>query len=284
MAGGVAITTWTQYVNGEFAGTPALSYSVAENGAQVLSLAPIRTLSVLDKGVVELYDTLPRLYPMDWAVVLAARHSVRGALKTQKADTRLLQMMLNQDHSSPFEQAVFQFRLDVPVIVYWQLLRHRTARPNLESGRFRELRKKFYVPEVWYGQGKGRNKQQAGAPLPEDLQQYLSAKLEARIEQAWDDYQEALALDVVRDQARYFLPFANVYYEGVWQIDASNLMKLLAKRNASDAQTEIQEVARALETCFAKQMPLTYKFFTRKRAAIKRMVADLEEMPVDALD
>lgn len=243
-----------------------------------ITTEPLHTIPVLGNGFVELQDRMPRLMPMDWAVILAARHSVRGALKNPKADTRLIQMMLNQEHSSPFEQAVFQFRLDLPVIVYWQLLRHRTARPNLESGRFRELRKKFYVPDVWYGQGRGRNKQQAGVALEPEVSFYLRKKLEARIEQGWADYQEALNLGVVRDQARYFLHFANVYYEGVWQIDANNFMKMLAKRNDDAAQTEIQEVARAMEGIFAKEMPLTYRFFCRKRKAIKQMVADLEAM------
>lgn len=251
-----------------------------DTGRWELDMDPIHNIPILGNGHVQLMDKMPRLYPMDWAVITAARHSVRGALKTPKADARLIQLMYNQDHSSPFEQAVFQFEVDVPVIVWWHIVRHRTARLNLESGRFRELRNKFYIPEVWYTQGTGKGKQQAGTQLNDIDSKELSRKLKARVEQGWEDYQHALRLGVVRDQARYFLNFGNIYYQGVWQMDANNLMKFLSKRTASDAQTETQEFGRALETIFAAEMPLTYRFFKRKRRAMQKMTADLESMKI----
>lgn len=237
---------------------------------------PIHSIEVLGNGRVDLVDTMPREQYMDLRVIEAARFSTKGSLKTVTADRALLKYMMGHGHTSPFEHAKFTFVLDLPVIVWWQLVRHRMANLNMESGRFRPLRNKFYIPQVWFGQGTGREKQQAGAPLPANDQYWATRIMEETIQSGWRNYETALAMGMVRDQARFFLPFANVYYAAMWTIDAHNLMGLLAKRTDSAAQTEIQEVATAMERIFAAEMPWTYGFFTRKRTMIAKMAQEWE--------
>ena len=64
-----------------------------------------KRFKVLDKGFVRLVDYLGN----DQRIVQAARVSYGGGTKTFREDKALINYLLRNDHTSPFEQVVFTY-------------------------------------------------------------------------------------------------------------------------------------------------------------------------------
>lgn len=79
-------------------------------------------IEVLDKGYVELQDFMGS----DVDIVNAARVSVLGESKGDEKDRKLLAYLWKHQHTSPFEQCEFKFRVHAPLFVARQWMRHRT--------------------------------------------------------------------------------------------------------------------------------------------------------------
>src|SRR5690606_19453081 len=137
-------------------------------------------IPLLDKGFIELVDMLPHPdtgISADLAIVNAARVSFLGESKGDDADKKLLFYLLRHRHTSPFEMVEFKFRLRAPLVTWWQLVRHRTANLNLQSGRYTPFEENdFYVPDVWRKQSKS-NKQASEGELSIEDSAALTAKL-----------------------------------------------------------------------------------------------------------
>jgi len=214
--------------------------------------------NVLDKGWIELQDMMGD----DLAIVNAARVSFLGESKGDEADKKLLNYLIDNKHLSPFEQVVFKLRVNAPVLVWWQLVRHRTARLNLQSGRYTELNE-LYFPTEWRLQSKD-NKQGSEGVLEDKSQSlFFHAELKKHYYNAMYLYQEALATGIAREQARLFLPGFAVYYTGIFQIDARNLMHLLDLRLGEHAQFEIRQYAEAMYQIFETKLPWTAEAFQK---------------------
>lgn len=218
---------------------------------------------VLDKGYVELLDFMPHPatgVPGDLAIVNAARVSFMGDSKGDEADEKLLRYLLKHQHTSPFEQVQFKFRVKAPLVTYWQWVRHRTFHfqsVNSQSGRYTPFDEdEFYVPSAWRKQS-ADNKQGSDGYLDADAAYVLDAMLQKTIEQSNSFYQMALQQGVAKEQARLFLPAFGAYYTWVISVDALNLMNFLKLRLADDAQYEIRVYAEALYKFFRDALPWT---------------------------
>jgi thymidylate synthase (FAD) len=233
---------------------------------------------VLGSGAVRLIETLPRVCCLDAWVARSARQSTARSTtpSTPERDARLIAYLLHNGHTSPFEQVVFTFELDVPLLVWWHIVRHRTARLSMESGRYHKLREWYYAPSVWYAPDP-QNKQMSGEPLDEDTQRACSEILQRHWHESYALYEQLLEKGVAREQARLVLPAWCVFYRGFWQIDAHNLMRFLLNRTDRAAQVETREVAQAIEWLFARAMPVTHDAYTRWRDAQYAMRAELAE-------
>jgi thymidylate synthase (FAD) len=224
-----------------------------------------KRVTVLDKGWIELIDLMP--HPLagvsgDLAIVNAARVSFLGESKGATADKKLLFYLLRNQHTSPFEQVEFKFRVHAPLVTWWQWARHRVWNFNAQSGRYTPFAENdFYVPSVWRKQSKD-NKQASEGELESDDNANLTEKLLAHYEQGFRLYEEALEKGVAREIARLFLPGFSVYYTWVAKVDAHNLMHFLKLRMASDAQYEIRVYAQAIyEHFFKPSLPWTAEAF-----------------------
>ncbi|MBE2270073.1 MAG: FAD-dependent thymidylate synthase [Anaerolinea sp.] len=223
---------------------------------------------VLDKGYLELLDFMP--HPAtgvsgDLAIVNAARVSFMGESKGEEADRKLLFYLLRNQHTSPFEQVQFKFRVHAPLITYWQWIRHRTFHyqsVNSQSGRYTPFDENdFYVPDVWRKQSKS-NKQASEGEIEAGKDAELTEKLLAHYQQGYKLYSEALEAGVSKEMARLFLPGFSVYYTWVMAVDALNLMNWIRLRMAPDAQYEIRVYAEALyEHFFKPTLPWTAQAF-----------------------
>lgn len=220
-----------------------------------------KQIPVLDKGFLELQAVMGD----DLSIVNAARVSFLGESKGPERDKKLLFYLMRNRHTSPFEMVEFKWRLRAPVVVFWQLVRHRTASINMQSGRYTPFEENdFYVPTEWRRQSKS-NKQASDGVIAEADDAALMQKLLEHYEQSYALYQEALAAGVAKEQARLFLPAFAVYYTAVWKIDAHNLMRFLSLRLAQDAQWEIRQYAAAMYPVFAALLPWTAEAFRAYR-------------------
>jgi len=92
---------------------------------------------------VELIDSMGG----DHSVVRSARVSSGSVADDASRDEGLINYLMRDRHGSPFEHAVFTFRIEAPIFVFREFMRHRMASYNEESGRYKELEPVFYVPD-----------------------------------------------------------------------------------------------------------------------------------------
>lgn len=192
----------------------------------------------------------------DSDIARIARVSTGSQAKGGKADLKLLTTLIRDDHGSPLEMGVLRFKIDVPLIVVAQLLRHRVASYAQVSGRYVELGMNFYKPIEWRKQGES-NRQISGESLGGREVQEEASKIYLRVvEKAVAGYQELLAMGVAREQARIVLP-QGLYATIFAQLNVRSLMNLLTLRMAADAQREFQSLAQQMYALTYKHFPMS---------------------------
>lgn len=188
--------------------------------------------------------------------------------------TGLINFLYRQKHMSPFEHGSFTFFIDVPLFVAREFHRHRTMSYNEVSGRYSELKPRFYVPpreRPLIQEGK------IGAYnfVPGSDEQYVRMKraLENNAERAWSYYKELLAQGVAREVARDVLPL-NLMTQFYATVNPRSLMQFLALRDDAQALYEIRDVARQMDIVFKDTMPITHSAYRAGREDSR--VAELE--------
>jgi len=150
------------------------------------------------------------------SIVRAARVSTLGAAAEATESKGLLAYLYNNGHASPFEHCTMTFRIEAPIFVTRELLRHRLSSFNEESGRYRELEGRFYMPAI------ERKITQVGKVGAYDfelgtVEQFLLVQdsFEKVYTVAWGEYQRMLQGGISREVARIPLPvglFSTIYY------------------------------------------------------------------------
>lgn len=205
----------------------------------------------------------------DRCVVRAARVSTAGMGSIDaQADAGLIGFLMKNRHGSPFEHAVFTFAVHAPIFVFRELMRHRIASYNEESGRYRELQPVFYTP------GPDRALVQVGKAGEYRFEPGTYAQRSATTQTIADTshaaylaYRQLLNEGVAREVARMVLPL-NIYSSAYVTVNARSLMNLLSLRVRDDAATfpsfpqrEIELVAEGMEAHFRYFMPDTHAAF-----------------------
>ena len=202
-----------------------------------------REFPVLDHGFVRLVDYLGG----DQRIVQSARVSYGAGTKTYREDKGLINYLLRNEHTSPFEQVVLTFHTKMPVFVARQWVRHRTARLNEISGRYSVMKDEFYLPAGQRDRPAGHRQQAGprGRRFDQTAQQAIRDALAQQQTDAYDGYQRLLDYDLARELARINLPLST-YTEWYWQIDLHNLFHFLKLRMDAHAQYEIRAYAEAM--------------------------------------
>jgi len=239
-----------------------------------------RTFPVLDKGFVRLVDYMGG----DQRIVQAARVSYGEGTKTVREDAGLIDYLLRNDHTSPFEQVVFTFHTKMPVFVARQWVRHRMARLNEISGRYSVMSDEFYVPapEDVAEQSPDNKQGRMAEPMSSERAEKVRQTIDAVHQQAYTGYKTLLEDGTARELARVVLPLS-MYTEWYWQIDLHNLFRFLKLRMDSHAQKEIREYAFVMRDLASKVCPMAFESFNRhlwggvkfsenEMAALKRML------------
>ena len=180
-------------------------------------------IPVLDDGFVRVVDYMGD----DSAVVQAARTSYGKGTKRRHEDRGLIRYLMRHAHTTPFEMCELKLHVRVPMDVWRQWIRHRTASVNEYSTRYSEAidAAQKTAPDAWRLQS-AANRQGSSGLLPPEQCRELSDE-EARLQRAARDLYEArLAAGVAREQARKDLPLST-YTEAYWKIDLQNLLHFL---------------------------------------------------------
>lgn len=197
---------------------------------------------VLDKGFVRLVDYLGS----DERIIQAARVSYGDGTKTALQDEALIDYLMRQQHTSPFEQVVFTFHLKMPIFIARQWVRHRMARMNEISGRLSIMKEEFYVPDIKNIDPQKKDKlERALDPLEPEEAEKIQKEFKREQKKAYEEYKDLIERGLAREIARINLPLS-LYTEFYWQMDLNNLFRFLKLRLDIHAQLEMREYAKTI--------------------------------------
>ena len=268
-------------------------------------------IDVLDHGFVRVVDYMGD----DAAIVQAARVSYGSGTTHTRSDKGLIDYLMRNAHTSPFEMCEIKLHVKLPIFVARQWIRHRMANVNEYSARYSVLDREFYIPEgeqlaiqsATNKQGRGQVSAgeqltlgsvpapQAGPRQGTRAQRAEAARVEAQrfqqpmtedAQRSFDQYERLLDDGLTRELARIGLPLST-YTQWYWKTDLHNLLHFLALRGDAHAQWEIREYARVILDVVERWVPLTASAFHRYRvggarlsaeglSAVKRMLAGEE--------
>jgi len=233
-----------------------MAHCIVEEAEAILD----REFPVLDKGFVRLVDYLGG----DERVVQAARVSYGAGTKSYREDAALIDYLLRNEHTSPFEQVVLTFHIKLPIFVARQMIRHRTARLNEISGRYSVMKDDFYVPalEDVALQSSDNKQGRAEEPLAPEAAEAVRDLLSLGQKEAYDDYMRLVNQGLARELARINLPLS-LYTEWYWQMDLHNLFHFLKLWLDAHAQKEIRAYAQVMLEITRKVAPRCCESFER---------------------
>lgn len=217
--------------------------------------------------------TLTSSMATDHMVVDAARistsawHGMTGS-HDKVADAGLIRYLMRNRHGTPFEHNAFTFRIECPIFVAREFMRHRIASYNEESGRYKQLDPVFWIPAP------ARPLIQEGKPgayvmKPGTKEQYEREVARDKVTAtfAYKAYLASLDDGICREVARGALP-VSIYTSFYVTVNARSLMNFLSLRvddpdaaYPSKPQYEIQQVAEQMEDIFCQKMPVTHRTF-----------------------
>ncbi len=229
-----------------------------------------KPIKLLDHGFIRVIDYMGD----DSAIVQAARVSYGKGTKKVSQDRGLINYLMRNSHTTPFEMCEIKLHIKLPIFVARQWVRHRTANINEYSARYSILDKEFYLPAADQISCQSlSNKQGRGEVLDQADSKKVLDILRQDAERCYENYAYMLNIDestgkimdesrdsVARELARMNLTL-NYYTQWYWKIDLHNLMHFLRLRSHSHAQYEIRVYAEKMLEILKLWVPYTYDAF-----------------------
>jgi len=232
--------------------------SIPHNNPPIMPI--INTLDPLGDGLSSVQ--LVRISGSDIDVVNAARVSY-GKFVTELTDrdAKLIEYLMEHNHTSPFEHNQFSFRIKCPLFVARQWMRHRMNSYNEISYRYVKAPLEFYIPVQWRHQDPKNRQGSIGAFADDELKQKYLQTLET-CKQA---YEHLLEKGVARELARGLLPLCT-YTEFIFTCNLHSLAHFLKLRLSEGAQSEIRSYAQAMLTLALPHFPVSLGAWKKKHA------------------
>lgn len=224
----------------------------------------VTRINVLDHGFVRLVDRMGS----DLSILRAARVSHDAAWRAGEdtgSDKRLIDYLMRNRHTTPFESVVFQFEVKAPIFVFRQWHRHRTWSFNEVSARYTELPEEFYVPDpAKIGVQSKNNKQARVFGADNDRSKIVAGVIENVCAESFRQYRNLLYIGVPRELARSVLPIAT-YSHMFAKVDLHNLLHFLGLRLHEHAQYEIRVYAEAMLELIRPVVPVAVAAWEESR-------------------
>lgn len=226
--------------------------------AEAFLFEPIK---VLDKGSLELVDYMG----IDETVVGAARVSYGKEmnLADSAGNQKLINFLMKNRHTSPFEQIILTFKCKMPIFVAREWVRHRTARLNEFSGRYAQLANEIYTPSTNRILGQDLvNKQGSAGEIDSVTKEQFLLRHMLVTNEAYTAYEASLKDGIAKELARIDLPLST-YTKWIWQCDMHNLLHFLGLRAATSAQWEIRQYALKISEIVSTAYPMIWKAYSK---------------------
>lgn len=217
------------------------------------------TVRVLDHGLVRLVEHMGS----DLSIIRAARVSYDAEWRTGEdagKDAKLINYLLKNKHTSPFEMCEFTFEVKAPIFVLRQWHRHRTWSYNEISARYAELPEEFYVPDLKQITTQSTSNKQMRTEEVHPLAKDLRESIQSSNQMAFNHYQWLIGEGCPRELARSVLP-VGTYSHMFAKVDLHNLMHFLKLRLHPHAQYEIRVYAEAILQLIEPIVPVSVAAF-----------------------
>lgn len=218
-------------------------------------------IKLLDHGHCRLVDSMGS----DLSIVRAARISYDAEWRAGEddgKDAKLINYLLKNHHTSPFESCSFTFDVKAPIFVLRQWHRHRTWAFNEVSARYSELPEEFYLPEVAQITTQSTSNKQMRTDEPHPNGELIQELLQEQNAAAFAGYRLMLNAGVPRELARTVLPVAT-YSHMFATVNLHNLFKFLQLRLHEHSQYEIRVYAEAMLKLVEPVVPVAVEAFRR---------------------
>ena len=194
----------------------------------------------------------------DLTVVNAARVSFdKFKEELEYSDEKLIQYLAEHGHWSPFSHCFIQFKIDAPIFVARQLMKHTVGLGwNEVSRRYVDDDPEFYTPYEWRRRAADKKQgSMAEAVSSQDIANRIKNESD-RV--ALNCYDRLLKLKVCPEQARMVLP-QNMMTSWFWSGSLYAFSRVCNLRLKEDAQEETRDVAQRINDHCAVEFPLSWK-------------------------
>lgn len=181
----------------------------------------------------------------DLTVVNAARVSFnKESEQLIDKDIKLIKYLAKHKHWSPFAHCFIQFRVEAPVFVARQLVKHQVGLSwNEVSRRYVDDMPCFYTPIEW--RMKADNVKQGSSD--ETIDYYIGSYTRSAIA----EYNRMLDLGIAPEMARMVLP-QNMYTEWYWSGSLYAFSRVVNQRLDKTAQAETRYIADLISQAAAR--------------------------------
>lgn len=171
-------------------------------------------------------------------------------------------------NSSTLEHCVITFKIEAPIFVAREAMRHRTFSFNEISGRYAKLEPKFYIPDTTrplVNKGTGAHPDLVHGDESNRLLKEVYYKSQGVTVHAYEVYEGLIEQGVATEVARNVLP-VSIYTRWYQTANLNNWFKFLELRQAENAQWEIRQIANQVADALETLYPVTIAAWKKHRA------------------
>ena len=198
----------------------------------------------------------------DLSVVNAARVSYsKVADEMTDKDEKLIKYLVEHNHWSPFAHAFASFRIEAPIFVARQLVKHQVGLAwNEVSRRYVDYVPKVYKIDKWRGRPKNSKQGSDGVVV---MSKDMQFKYDMCIERSITMYNNMIEEGIAPEQARAVLP-QGMMTEWIWSGSLYAFARVCNLRCKPDVQKETRDVCEEISKECGKQFPISWKYLIDK--------------------
>lgn len=195
----------------------------------------------------------------DDSVVNAARVSMDKVAKnySEKDNAKLIRYLAEHKHTSPFNHAFLTFRVDAPVFVARQLVKHKFLPWNEISRRYVKDDPTFYIPQMWRAAAPSIKQGSLDTPIETWTNGVLLQDYQELMDRCERLYRIALEAGVCPEQARMMLP-QSMMTSWVWSGSLGAFADMCKLRLDPHAQYETRLVAQEVALYANEKFPISW--------------------------
>lgn len=202
----------------------------------------------------------------DGMIAKAARVSTGNDLQEYNSMVGLINYLARERHTSPFEHTALTVRIEAPIFVAREAMRHRTFSYNEISGRYAKLNPEFYCPSEWrplINQGNGAHPELVDGDA--DLYDEAASTHWHIAIDSWSTYEHLLEQGVATEVARNALP-VSIYTAWYMTGNLHAWFNFLRLRDGSEGhpQYEIAQLAQQVWPIIEEHWPFAAKAWKEK--------------------